>query len=111
MGYGSNIKTMRCFYKPFIPEFEPHSSESETIPDESLTVRDILSRFVRGSMLVPPVEQGDDDDIDQDDQFDDLVDAFDSVNSGYALAQSLSAAHDAETPPSSSDSSPADVAE
>lgn len=66
-------------YKSVIDDVEHNDPHSETIPDQSLSVRDILHRFTRGQMEIPPVEVGDDDDIDSSDSFDDLVDAFDSV--------------------------------
>lgn len=57
-----------------------------TIPDLSLSVRDILLRFTSGTMSPPDIEYGDDEDIDGfDNTFDDLVDAFDAVNSGKSI--------------------------
>lgn len=52
-----------------------------TIPEQSLTVREILQRFSRGTMLPPDIDVGDDDDIDDDieNSYEDIVDAYDSI--------------------------------
>lgn len=80
---------MRSFYvNPPQPDFEVVNPESDTIPDQSLSVRDILMRFTRGEISIPPPETGDSDDIDDDhDQFDDLVDAFDHAQRFDDLSQ------------------------
>lgn len=57
---------------------------SDTIPDQALTVRDIITRFSRGQMDLPPVETGDSDDIDNSDRFDDLVDASEAFERGVS---------------------------
>lgn len=58
---------------------------SETIPDQSLSVREILTRYKRGDISLPSVETGDDDDIDLDDDFDDLVDASDALDVDFPV--------------------------
>lgn len=51
-----------------------------TVPDQSLSVRDILQRFTRGQIVLPQLDTGVDDDIDDDVlQFDDVVEAMDSI--------------------------------
>lgn len=57
---------------------------SETIPDQALTVRDIITRFSRGQMELPPLETGESDDIDSSDTFDDMVDASEAFERGAA---------------------------
>lgn len=82
---------MYSFFNPPVSDFEVTSPEVLTIPDQSLSVRDILHRFVRGQIDIPPIEQGDDDDIYFDDSFDDLSDAFGSVSSGAELLDEMQA--------------------
>lgn len=54
-----------------------------TIPDLSLSVRDILERFTRGQMELPSMDEGEDEDIDAPDfNFDDPVDALDALQNG-----------------------------
>lgn len=56
--------------------------EDLTIPDQSLTVREILENFSRGSLLPPPIETGDDEDFDDYERsYDDLADAFEDRRS------------------------------
>lgn len=52
-----------------------------TVPDQSLSVRDILMRYARGQLVLPDIETGEDDDIDSilTTDFDDIVDAHDSI--------------------------------
>lgn len=73
--------TVRKFWTFRPNDIEPVLHESETIPDQSLSVRDILLRFTRGQMVVPPVETGDDSDIDEID-YDDMISAQEQVNYG-----------------------------
>lgn len=51
-----------------------------TVPDQSLSVRDILTRFSRGQMEIPPIDYGDDDDINAEvSDFVDIVDAHNTI--------------------------------
>lgn len=84
-------RIMYSFFNSPVSDFEVTSDEVLTIPDQSLSVRDILHRFTRGQMDIPPIEQGDDDDIYSDDSFDDLSDAFGSVSSGVELLDEMQA--------------------
>lgn len=69
------------FYNPPEPDFECNSNEDLTVPDQSLTVREILNNFTRGTMSVPPVETGTDEDINSPfADYDDLVDASNDFN-------------------------------
>ena len=103
---------MYSFFNPPVSDFEVTSDEVLTIPDQSLSVRDILHRFTRGQMDVPPIEQGDDDDIYSDDSFDDLSDAFGSVSSGVELLDEMQAQaskrQDISTPQETSEASSGD---
>lgn len=68
--------TINTFHNPPVSDYDDTSSffESETIPDQSLSVKDILTRFTRDSIPLPSVQSGDDDDIDLDIDFNDLTD-------------------------------------
>lgn len=63
--------------------------ESETIPDQALTVRDIITRFTRGQINIPPIETGDADDIDDAVRYDDIVDASEDFARGANYLQTL----------------------
>ncbi|UPW41379.1 hypothetical protein [Dipodfec virus UA06Rod_20] len=63
---------------------------SETIPDQALTVRDIITRFTRGQIEIPPFETGDPDDIDDAVDYGDIVDAAEDFERGASLYSSLS---------------------
>lgn len=80
---------IRKFLDVHTIDHECLSKQVVTIPDQSLSVRDILNNFTRGSLSIPPVDTSSDDDILSDDSFDDLVDAFDSMESGSALLDDL----------------------
>lgn len=73
----------RSFFGEHTPSVEVLDYEhSETIPDQCLTVREILTQFTRSGRELPDIETGDDDDIDgYDDTYDDIVDAFDARES------------------------------
>lgn len=60
---------------------------SETIPDQSLTVRDIMLRYTRGQITLPSVETGDDDDIDDLDMPDDVIDAHNAYLDGVVASE------------------------
>lgn len=73
---------MRTFFNNPSPAYECNVGEDMTIPDQSLSVRDILLNFTRGSMIAPKIETGDDEDIeDAHAGYDDMVDALDEYNS------------------------------
>ena len=88
---------IRKFLDAHTIDHEHLSKEVVTIPDQSLSVRDILNNFTRGSLSIPPVDTSEDDDILLDDSFDDLVDAFDCMESGSSLVDELRNAPE-ETP-------------
>lgn len=96
---------VRKFLDAHTIDHEHLSKEVVTIPDQSLSVRDILSNFTRGSLSIPPVDTSEDDDILLDDSFDDLVDAFDCMESGSSLVDELSNAPDETPEPESSPTS------
>lgn len=63
-----------------------------TIPDQSLSVREILQRFTRGTIDIPDIETGYDDDIDSGlNDFEDFVDANDTIGSAnrYIMNEKL----------------------
>lgn len=68
-------------------DVEVNNGVSETIPDQSLSVRDILMRFTRGSITLPPIETGDDDDIDSDIDVTDMIEAQDAVMYGREVLE------------------------
>lgn len=77
------------FLDDHVRDFEVCDPESCTIPDQSLSVRDIITRFTRGQIDIPPIETGSDDDIDSDLSFDDPVDAMDAFERGVDHINSL----------------------
>lgn len=77
------------FYNPPSHDFEPVVHKSETIPDQSLSVRDILLRFTRGSMPIPSIDSGDDDDINRPDDVSDMIEAQDQVLYGQKLLDEM----------------------
>lgn len=96
---------VRKFLDAHTIDHEHLSKEVVTIPDQSLSVRDILNNFTRGSLSIPPVDTSADDDILLDDSFDDLVDAFDCMESGSSLVDELSNAPEKTPEPESSPTS------
>lgn len=69
---------------------EINTDPSKTVPDQSLTVREIISRFTRGQMELGYVDSGDDESLDSDDlRFEDLADASEIVSRGSFLIQEL----------------------
>lgn len=96
---------VRKFLDAHTIDHEHLSKEVVTIPDQSLSVRDILNNFTRGSLSIPPVDTSADDDILLDDSFDDLVDAFDCMESGSSLVDELSNAPESHPEPESSPTS------
>lgn len=82
---------VRSFYNSNPIDSESVSSDSVTVPDQSLSVRDILTRFRKGMLDVPPVISGPDADInDPVDRFDDLVDASQAIKSGINEIKKMS---------------------
>lgn len=62
-----------------------------TVPDQSLSVRDILTRFSRGQIEIPPIDYGDDDDINSEvTNFDDIVDAQNFMESAKVNLENIS---------------------
>lgn len=72
---------IRSFFDPHKDKEKVDTETTITVPDQSLSVRDILTRFSRGQMVIPPIETGEDDDINADlAQYDDYVDAMESID-------------------------------
>lgn len=69
---------VRTFYNPPLSDYDFNSDEVVTIPDQSLSVREIIRRFTRDNIPLGDFERGDDEDIDGDD-FLDEIDAFDAL--------------------------------
>lgn len=71
------------FYSDKVSDFDNNSVTlpSETIPDQSLSVQDILLRYARGDISLASRLDGDDDDIDAPSGYDDMVDAADDYES------------------------------
>lgn len=74
-------------------DFQPEklTEDSITVPDMALSVRDIIERFTRGNLEIPPVEYGEDEDIDAPmDSIEDLVDAQNIINDiNYKVAKKV----------------------
>lgn len=98
---------VRTFYN-HIPQPPEHiDGVSMAIPDQALTVREIIDRYRLGRIDNLPFEEGEDADIDYDgDEFEDMVDAQDAYLHGSSLSESIQR----EVPPSDpSAGSPADL--
>ena len=81
---------IRTQYTPNQMTFEPSSSETLTVPDQSLTVKDILRRFTAGSLdpsqIHRPGQYDDSPDIDNPvTSFDDLTDAQFAMERGHEV--------------------------
>lgn len=96
------------FWDKHPSDFEVIDPKSMTIPDQSLSVRDIIQRFTRGQMEIPPVDSGSDDTFDTvvPSDFDDMVDAHQAVVNGSELYDDLITRYNEKTsssaPPSES---------
>lgn len=89
---------IRSFFSPQVDHEKVDTKTVITVPEQSLTVRDILTRFSRGQMDIPPIDYGDDDDINaQLSDYDDLVDAHDDIaNAQYNIDRLKESAQQAE---------------
>lgn len=97
---------MRTFFKHPPVDAETLSDEVFTIPDDALTVRDILSRYTR-SHLDSMIESGEDDDIDSPDiAYDDFVDAQIDASRISEIESSLRAVPEESAPVSDPPSDP-----
>ena len=68
------------FFNPSKDHEVVDTSTEITVPEQSLSVRDILTRFSRGQIEIPPIDYGEDDDINADlSNYDDLVDAQNAI--------------------------------
>ena len=84
------MKVRRFYDKSSIDDYEAVTQKSETVPDQSLTVREIISRFTRGQMVIPPIDTGDDDDIDSPlADFEDPTDALEAMEYGNELLHQI----------------------
>lgn len=93
-----------------ISDFEDNDPVSDTIPDQSLSVRDIIHRYTRGQIDIPPIDQGEDQDIeDSDMDFDSFDDAFESAYVDPGLFDNLPTDAASETPTGASVESPGDA--
>lgn len=76
----TNTMHISTFFQSIKDSENLDTSTEITVPDQSLSVRDILTRFTRGQMVIPDIDSGDDDDIDAElNDFEDYVDAVDSI--------------------------------
>lgn len=93
-----------------ISDFEDNDPVSDTIPDQSLSVRDIIHRYTRGQIEVPPIDQGEDQDIeDSDMDFDSFDDAFESSHVDPSLFSNLPTDATSETPTGTTSESPGET--
>lgn len=74
-------------------DFEPVSElKSETIPDQALSVRDILHRFTVSGQRLPDVDWDGSDDLELDTRsFDDPTDAAEAMERGVIARSDLEA--------------------
>lgn len=70
-------------------EHEVVDSVSLTVPDQSLSVRDIITRFTRGQITIPPVETGEPETFDDAHDFGDMVDVADAIRVGNETLTSI----------------------
>lgn len=89
------MPTFRTQYTDNQSSFDPCSSEVLTVPDMSLSVKDILRRFTRGTLEAQELfREGDyDDDPDIDNPYEpptDLTDYDRMVRRGHEILQGLS---------------------
>lgn len=93
---------IKSFYDDFTVDFEPPcETPSMTVPDQSLSVRDILLSYSRGQTSLPPIETGDDESLDDDVyNYDDLVDAHNALLSSQMNLSSQDDLSSQEDPPS-----------
>lgn len=93
-----------------ISDFEDNDPVSDTIPDQSLSVRDIIHRYTRGQIEIPSVDQGEDQDIeDSDMDFDSFDDAFELSHVDPSLFGNLSTGTPDEDPDKVPDADPGEV--
>ncbi|UPW41590.1 hypothetical protein [Peromfec virus RodF8_47] len=92
------------------PDVEVLTSIDDTIPDQSLSVREILQRYAVSGQPLPPVDSGEDDDIDAPDEtFGDLVDAQNAVSDGYDVYHRTQASFRSSESSAPSDAPPSDT--
>lgn len=102
---------VRTFYNHVPMPPEHIEGKSETIPDQSLSVREIIDRYRLGRIDNLPIDEGDDDDIDSyGEDFEDLVDANDAFADGVEIFSSSQEEVPPASPPagSSSETPPVD---
>lgn len=97
------MKIRSCYtYDPDEQQYEENTLPSETCPDQSFTVRELLARFTSGTM--PPVSrEGNYDEDPEFDTFDDsqrndleLVDVYHLYDENEALKRTKMAQHEKE---------------
>lgn len=93
-----------------VHDYDVVSSETETIPDQSLSVREILTRYTRDGMSLPLSPWPDESDIDSagHDDFDDIVDASASLARGNALVDDVRRTKETEHSSESGDQPPSE---
>lgn len=93
------------FYNYRVSDPEEIFLPSETIPDQSLTVRDILRSYTRGQIELPPVETGENDTFDSPDEITDEFDAMSAMSQGASILRAYSEASSEqnEAPPANVD--------
>lgn len=108
-----NYMRIATFFAPIKDSENLDIKTQITVPDQSLSVRDILQRFTRGTISIPPLDTGEDDDIDSVvNDFDDFVDAHDMlVNSMDSLKNSSQGAPSVEESERSEDTETASAPE
>lgn len=100
------------FYSDKVSDFDNNSVTlpSETIPDQSLSVQDILLRYARGDISLASRLDGDDDDIDAPSGYDDMVDAVDDYESSMRNVMSDVRSYSVATQRSNEDETASSVA-
>lgn len=78
------------FFQPIRDNENLDMETTITIPDQSLSVKEILMRFRRGQIDIPEIDYGPDEDIDSDESYDDISEALDSLNTSGEIIRSES---------------------
>lgn len=76
-----NYMRIATFFQPIKDSESLDVTTVITVPDEAVSVKDILHRYQRGMIELPPMITGEDEDIDSTlSDFEDFVDAHDAIN-------------------------------
>lgn len=89
---------VRSFWSEFSMDYEDYTGVvSDTIPDMSMSVREILQRYSVGAMDIPSIETGEDETFDTPvDEFEDLSDASQAFSVGQSIVEQYNSSTQSE---------------